>query len=44
MKKLNKGFLAIIATISTILATTVATSACTWFLYQPEEPKCLREK
>ncbi|WP_291570067.1 cyclic lactone autoinducer peptide [Clostridium sp. UBA4548] len=44
MKKLNKKFLALIATITTIMATTVATSACAWYLYQPEEPECLREE
>ncbi|WP_017416294.1 cyclic lactone autoinducer peptide [Clostridium tunisiense] len=44
MKKLNKKFLALIATITTLMATTVATSACTWYFYQPEEPKCLSEE
>ncbi|MDD4780930.1 MAG: cyclic lactone autoinducer peptide [Tissierellia bacterium] len=28
----------------TFLATTTAASACIWGLYQPEEPKSLREK
>jgi len=44
MKKFNKGLLALVATIATFVATSVATSACYWFLYQPEEPKALREK
>jgi len=44
MRKYNKGFLAVVATIATFVATTVASSACYWFLYQPEEPKALREK
>lgn len=44
MKKLNKGLLALLATVTTLVATTVATSACYWYLYQPEEPKCLREE
>ena len=25
-------------------ASTVATSACFWLSYQPEEPKCLRDE
>ena len=44
MKKLNKGLLAVVATIATFVATTVASSACYWYFYQPEEPKALREE
>jgi len=44
MKKLNTKFLALIASITTLVAASVATSACVWFTYQPEEPKCLREE
>lgn len=44
MKKLNSKFLALIATLTTIVAASVATSACAWFTYQPEEPKSLREE
>lgn len=33
-----------IATIATVIASVVATSACVWCHYQPEEPKCLREE
>lgn len=44
MKKFNSKFLALIATITTVVAATVATSACAWYSYQPEEPKCLREE
>lgn len=33
-----------IATIATFIASIVATSACIWCSYQPEEPKSLREK
>ncbi|KGK87761.1 cyclic lactone autoinducer peptide [Clostridium sp. HMP27] len=44
MKKLNSKFLALIATLTTIVAASVATSACSWFSYQPEEPKCLRDE
>jgi len=43
MKKLNHKLLALIATITTFVATSVATSACIWFTYQPEEPKSLRK-
>lgn len=37
-KKLLRG----IVTISMMAASLVATSACFWALYQPEEPKNLR--
>ncbi|AOR22803.1 cyclic lactone autoinducer peptide [Clostridium taeniosporum] len=33
-----------VATIATIIASVMATSACYWMAYQPEEPKCLREE
>ncbi len=38
-----KRFYGVIAAVSTIIAAVLATSACTWFLYQPEEPESLRE-
>jgi len=44
MKKLNKQLFTLIAVVTTLVATSVASSACWWFVYQPEEPKCLREK
>lgn len=44
MKKLSPKFLALVATITTFVASALATSACTWFSYQPEEPKSLREE
>lgn len=44
MKKSKKRLITIIAAVATIVATSVASSACAWFLYQPEEPKCLREE
>jgi AgrD protein len=44
MKKINKKLFTLIAVVTTIVATSVASSACVWFLYQPEEPKCLREE
>ena len=44
MKNLNKYIFTLIAVVTTFAATAVASSACTWFSYQPEEPKCLSEK
>lgn len=41
--KLNKGLFAVIAAVTTVIATTMANSACLWFMYQPEEPKSLRD-
>ena len=41
---MKKQILAVVATIATLFATMVATSACMWFAYQPEEPKCLRDE
>ena len=42
MKK-NK-LLALIAGLATVIATTIASSACVFYFYQPEEPKCLSDK
>jgi cyclic lactone autoinducer peptide len=43
MKKFNKnGLYAVIAAAATLIAATVATSACFFWVYQPEEPKSLR--
>jgi AgrD protein len=45
MKKFNKNSLfAVIAALATLVAATVATSACIWFVYQPEEPESLRDE
>lgn len=44
MIKLNRRFLTLIAALTTIVAASVASSACLWAAYQPEEPKCLREE
>lgn len=41
---MKKKILMSIATIATFIASIVATSACVWSAYQPEEPKCLNEK
>jgi len=42
MKKMN--IYTAIAAMATILATVVATSACIFFAYQPEEPQSLRDE
>lgn len=42
MKK--KNLLTLMAALATVFATTIATSACIFFMYQPEEPECLRDK
>lgn len=44
MIKLNRKFLTLIAVLTTLVAASVASSACFWMVYQPEEPKCLREE
>lgn len=41
---MKKRVLMLIASIATFVASIVATSACIWCTYQPEEPKCLREE
>ena len=35
-------FLAAVAAVATILAATVASSACWWYIYQPKEPESLK--
>lgn len=42
MKK--KNILTLIAALATVFASTIASSACNFWLYQPEEPKCLSDK
>jgi cyclic lactone autoinducer peptide len=41
---MKKKILMSVATVATVIASVVATSACVWSYYQPEEPKCLREE
>lgn len=43
MKKYFKPVLAVAAMVCSFVATTMASSACLWFFYQPEEPKSLRD-
>lgn len=38
--KLLAGFSA----VATLIASLVATSACMWWVYQPEEPTSLQDK
>lgn len=40
---MKKKLFTLIAVLATVFAATVASSACVWAAYQPEEPKCLRE-
>jgi cyclic lactone autoinducer peptide len=44
MVKFKKNLFSVAAILLTFLAMSVATSACYWCTYQPEEPKCLSEK
>lgn len=41
---LSKKLLVLSASILTMFAMATSVSACTFFVYQPEEPKCLRDK
>ena len=43
-KKVMGKFVALSASILTLFAVSTAVSACTWFWYQPEEPKCLADR
>lgn len=38
---LKNKILGVVAVAATFLASIAATSACIWFIYQPEEPECL---
>lgn len=44
MKKTKSKFLSLFAVFTTIIASIVASSACFWYYYQPEEPEVLRDK
>ncbi|MDU2672405.1 MAG: cyclic lactone autoinducer peptide [Clostridium sp.] len=41
---MRKKVLMVAATIATLVASVVSTSACWWGFYQPEEPKSLRDE
>ena len=36
--------LTVLATLATVIAATMATSACWWSFYQPEEPASLKDR
>ncbi|WP_312654583.1 cyclic lactone autoinducer peptide [Proteiniclasticum sp.] len=40
----KKNLLTLMAALATVIATTMATSACFFYIYQPEEPESLRDK
>ena len=40
---MKKRLLILTATVATAVAAMLASSACYFYMYQPEEPKCLRE-
>lgn len=44
MKRLNNKVLMAVAAIATVVASVMSTSACWWAIYQPEEPKALRDE
>ena len=44
MKRLSNKVLMAVAAFATVIASVVSTSACIWVMYQPEEPKALREE
>jgi cyclic lactone autoinducer peptide len=44
MKKYLKPILAVTAMVCSFVATTIASSACVIFFYQPEEPKSLQDR
>ena len=39
---MKKKILTVIAALATVIAASVATSACFWYFYQPEEPETLK--
>ncbi len=39
---MKSKILSAVAVIGTLVATIAATSACLWYVYQPEEPESLR--
>lgn len=41
---MKKKIFVIVAAVSTMVAAMVSSSACSFFAYQPEEPKALREE
>lgn len=44
MRKISNKVLVAVAAFATVVASVVSTSACWWAMYQPEEPKALRDE
>ncbi|ENZ03286.1 cyclic lactone autoinducer peptide [Clostridium thermobutyricum] len=44
VKTINSKILFAAAAVATVFAGLVASSACLWSFYQPEEPECLSDK
>lgn len=42
--KINKVVTQMTTAVCTKMALSVSASACFWDMYQPEEPKCLKDK
>lgn len=40
---MKKKILSLVSVLATVVATMVASSACMWYVYQPEEPKSLQK-
>lgn len=40
---MKRKLLGVLSVVATLTATLVATSACWWWSYQPEEPKSLQK-
>ena len=43
-KMRKKNIWTLLAAFATLIATTMATSACIFYFYQPEEPESLKRK
>ncbi len=41
---MKKTIFTVISVVAVAFATLVASSACIFYAYQPEEPKCLSDK
>lgn len=41
---MKKKLFTLFAAVTTLVAAAVASSSCLWLIYQPEEPKSLREE
>jgi len=41
---MKKALFPILSAVAVFFATVVASSACIWYYYQPQEPKCLSDK